>query len=81
MYTWDATVRLVDAGRARARARVPGLLAAIAVWADRLADLGGEPVCQDWSRFRPLRLSREEDWSDWLAHLIETSSTGVSAVR
>ncbi len=79
VYRWDATVRFVDAGRALARARVPGLRAAIAVWADRLADLGGEPVCQDWSRFRPLRLSREEDWSDWLAHLIETSSTGVLA--
>jgi hypothetical protein len=81
VHTWDATVRFVSAGRALARARVPGLRAAIAVWTHRLADLGGEPVCQDWSRFRPLRLSREEDWSDWLAHLIETSSTGVLAAK
>jgi len=74
-------MRLINAGRALALSRVPGLRAAIAVWADRLADLGGEPVCQDWSRFRPLRLSREEDWSDWLAYLFETSSTGILAAR
>lgn len=38
--------------------------------------LGGDPVNSDWEKFRPLRLSREEDWSDWLIHLIETSKTG-----
>ena len=27
----------------------------------------------DWSKFRPLRRDREEDWSDWLAWLLETS--------
>ncbi|MCK9462296.1 MAG: hypothetical protein M0R80_21945 [Proteobacteria bacterium] len=45
-------------------------------WNALLADLGGDPSARDWSRFRPLRLSREEDWSDWLAYLIETSRGG-----
>jgi len=48
-------------------------------WNDKLSVLGGDPTSFDWSNFRPLRLSREEDWSDWLAHLIATSSKGVFA--
>lgn len=42
-----------------------------------LAEFGGDPTRQDWRNFRPLRLSREEDWSDWLAYLIERSEAGV----
>lgn len=33
----------------------------------------------DFESFRPLRISREEDWSDWLAHLIQTSTMGTFA--
>ena len=51
----------------------------ISQWDCVLADLGGDPTHQDWNHFRPLRLSREEDWSDWLAFLIEKSETGVFA--
>lgn len=51
----------------------------IGQWDDLLADLGRDPTHQDWRHFRPLRLSREEDWSDWLAFLIEKSKTGVFA--
>jgi hypothetical protein len=53
----------------------------LAEWNRRLASLGGDPTLQDWSRFRPLRLSREEDWSDWLAFLLERSDAGVFAAR
>lgn len=45
-------------------------------WNRRLAELGGDPATLDLSSFKPLRLSREEDWSDWLAHLLVTSKTG-----
>ena len=38
-----------------------------------LKDFDGDPLNTDWKKFRPLRLSREEDWSDWLAFLIENS--------
>jgi len=39
--------------------------------------LGGDPSLNDWKKFRPLRLSREEDWADWLMHLMEHSETGL----
>lgn len=48
-------------------------------WDDRLNELGGDCTWFDWDSFRPLRLNREEDWSDWLAHIIATSETGIFA--
>lgn len=45
-------------------------------WDNLLADLGGDPSAHDWISFRPLRRDREEDWSDWLAQLIQDSKTG-----
>lgn len=41
-----------------------------------LHDLDGDPSARDWTSFRTLRREREEDWSDWLAQLIEDSKTG-----
>ena len=43
---------------------------------NNLIDFGGDPMNHAWSDFRPLRLSREEDWSDWLAFFIK-ESTGI----
>ena len=48
-------------------------------WDSKLSNLGGDPTHTDWSQFGPLRLSREEDWSDWLAHLLTSSQTGSFA--
>ena len=45
-------------------------------WEHKLKVFGGDLSTLDWSEFRPLRLSREEDWSDWLAWLLKTSTTG-----
>jgi len=45
-------------------------------WDKELKLYGGEPSNFNWDHFRPLRLSREEDWSDWLIHLISESQTG-----
>lgn len=42
-------------------------------------ELGGDPSARDWTSFRMLRREREEDWSDWLAQLIEDSKTGCFA--
>jgi len=46
-------------------------------WNGLLKDLDADPTFKNWNNFRPLRLSREEDWVDWLAFLIETSTTGI----
>lgn len=53
----------------------------LAAWDQRLADLGGDPARTNWASFRPLRLSREEDWSDWLAFLVERSVSGRFGAR
>ena len=45
-------------------------------WDKELKPYGGEPSNFNWDNFRPLRLTREEDWSDWLIHLISESQTG-----
>lgn len=50
-------------------------------WDDVLREFGGDPHARDWARFRALRRHREEDWSDWLAQLIEDSVTGWFAWR
>ena len=47
---------------------------------DKLKHLNGDPINHDWNDFRPLRLSREEDWSDWLAFLIQRSNGGFNKV-
>lgn len=48
-------------------------------WDDRMAALGGDPSRREWARFRPLRLSREEDWSNWVAFLLAESQSGALA--
>jgi len=70
---WIAT-----AGQALSEAE-DDLASLITWWDEALADLGGDPSRTEWATFRPLRLSREEDWSDWLAHLMQTSTTGTLA--
>ena len=47
-------------------------------WETALRDLDlGDPSAVDRTFFRVLRREREEDWSDWLAQLIEDSKTGL----
>lgn len=48
-------------------------------WDSRLREFDGDPSTLAWTKFRPLRLSREEDWSDWLAWLFGASSEGELA--
>ena len=50
-------------------------------WDRALDDIGGDPSRENWENFRPLRLSREEDWSDWLGHLLTSSLNGRFPAR
>jgi hypothetical protein len=52
------------------------IISLLEVYDKKLFDLGGDPSYSNWEYFRPLRLDREEDWSDWLIHLIAKSETG-----
>ncbi len=79
--SWPAAVawqKAVDAQFAPMRERVAALRAC---WDEELQEFGGDPHSRDWARFRALRRHREEDWSDWLAQLIEDSETGWFAWR
>lgn len=51
----------------------------LTIWNNKLIDFGNDPTNYDWSDFRPLRIKREEDWSSWLAFLIQHSETGIFA--
>ncbi len=49
------------------------------IWNRLLGALGGDPSARDWSDFRPLHMRREEDWSDWLQHMLRHAATDVFA--
>ncbi|MEQ1732081.1 MAG: hypothetical protein ABL940_00320 [Bacteroidia bacterium] len=53
------------------------LIPLIEQWDSLTIDLGKDATHKNWSNFRPLNLSREEDWSNWLAFLIEHSESGM----
>ena len=74
---WAVFDKLVIIYEELFRAKKEELKSLLSRWDIRLEDLGKDPTYLDWSRFRPLRLSREEDWSDWLAFLIEASVAGT----
>jgi hypothetical protein len=79
--TWDHAITFseaLDSLEAPLRERLRVVLGR---WDDRLSEFGGDPLREDWRRFRPLRRGREEDWSDWLAWLLQTSRSGHFAAR
>lgn len=74
--TWDAAGVLIGRASEVAEKRRADLEEALSRSDALLLEFGGDPARRDWTRFRPLRVTREEDWSDWLAHLIECSTSG-----
>jgi len=74
---WDKTLSWVRLTYDWLSAELEGYEDHVQAWEDRLNRLGGELCRHDWRNFRPLRLTREEDWSDWLAWLLEKSKTGI----
>ena len=75
-HEWNLFNNLVNKFRNISEKKYEDLLKALKQWDDLLAEYGHDPTRYNWTNFRPLRLSREEDWSDWLAHLIHSSKTG-----
>jgi hypothetical protein len=76
---WSSVLAMCDAASRLAEREGKHCDQALALWEAALGDFGGDPSTRDWEQFRPLRLSREEDWSDWLAHLLQSSQSGVFA--
>lgn len=76
MPDWDSADEISGALQ-KAAVQIQGRLEnTLARWDIKLGQLGGDPQRREWQHFRPLRLRREEDWSDWLAHLLATSKSG-----
>jgi hypothetical protein len=74
--SWNGIRRWISATEAGLGAERNDLGRRRGAWDIALEDLGGDPSSRDWTSFLILRRDREEDWSDWLAQLLEESSTG-----
>jgi hypothetical protein len=74
--SWTAAKALAVAAQDFGKTEYAELQRLLGLSCEALEDFGGDPSHEDWVKFRPLRLSREEDWTDWLGHLIETSRSG-----
>src|SRR5262245_22810372 len=74
--SWDVPLRLSDSVKGALAKQQSVFAAERRRWDSLLGELGGDPNARDWSSFRMLRRDREEDWSDWLAQLLEESHDG-----
>lgn len=74
---WEPLQAWVQTARRALEQALSGLPQRVRQSDEVLERLGGEPLRRDWHGFRPLALGREEDWSDWLAFLLEGSRTGL----
>ena len=79
VHGWQAVASLIERSKQAFLPRIQQYLESESQWENRLRPLCGNQYTCDWSKFRPLRRTREEDWSDWLAWLLETSQTGILA--
>ena len=74
--SWTAAENLQKAVRTWYEAEIPAIKAKLQESREKMKPYGGDPVDSDLRAFRPLRTSREEDWSDWFAWFIQTSEHG-----
>jgi hypothetical protein len=79
--SWDAALKWAPFFSAAVEVASAQLHEELTRWDELLSKFGGDPSRHDWLAFRPLRLSREEDWSDWLAHLLLHARTGRFPAR
>jgi hypothetical protein len=81
-WTWAGVGSWQETLEASLKVRRADLAERRREWDAALSDLDlGDPSAVDRTVFRVLRLEREEDWSDWLAQLIEDSKAGSFAAR
>src|SRR5690554_2090893 len=73
-YSWGKALKLVSAAQEKVKPLALELHESLINSDASFGDFGADPCRIDWTNFRPLRLSREEDWSDWLAFFIEKSN-------
>jgi len=73
---WEIFDKMISALSSVYNKKISELNSVQVKWDSRLKEFGGDPSSFNWNKFRPLRLSREEDWSDWLIYLISESKTG-----
>jgi hypothetical protein len=79
VFEWTLITRLIEKSQQAIIPRIREYQNWEHSWEKRLQPLCGSQMTYDWSKFRPLRRDREEDWSDWLAWLLETSQIGILA--
>ncbi len=79
MLSWNIFDQLIPEFQKITEEKYRSLFSYLRIWDDHLVDFGKDPTWFDWRNFRPLRLSREEDWCDWLGYLIASSTTGAFA--
>lgn len=73
---WSIFDPLEDAAIIYFKHQAAGLTRLLSEWDKALSSFDVDPSRLDWTKFRPLRLGREEDWSDWLGYFIESSKKG-----
>lgn len=74
VWSWSSSMQWCRNSDRQYAARRERLAELRTVWDSALRDIGGDPSTKDWAEFRPLCPKREENWSDWLAQLIEDSN-------
>src|SRR5665213_105219 len=79
VYEWNSVRGLIAKSEQAIKPHILECQNLEILWEKRLGPLCGNQSKINWNKFRPLRRSREEDWSDWLAWLLETSQTGILA--
>ena len=79
VYDWESVKNLIHKSEEAIKPYIEECHNLDLLWEALLEPLCGNQNAIDWNNFRPLRQSREEDWSDWLAWLLETSQTTTLA--
>lgn len=79
--SWTATDEWLGKVRSAATAEAKQLRPLLRRWDLALKSHGQDPSRESWADFRPLRVNREEAWSDWLQFLMQSPEGHRLATR